>query len=61
MKQIIDSNMKQIIASVFFDILSYTIKKIIFCIVKNFELNLIRITARVYKLRLVEVNFLSCY
>jgi len=39
--------MKQIIASVFFDI-SYIIGNIIFCIFKNFELNLIVITARVY-------------
>jgi len=35
--------MKQIIASVFFDMLSYTIKNIIFCILRNFELNLIKI------------------
>jgi len=40
--------MKQIIASVFFDILSYTIGNIISCIFKNFELNAIIITARVY-------------
>jgi len=40
--------------------LSYTIGNIIFCIFKNFEFNLIIITARVYKLRLAEVNFLSC-
>jgi len=53
--------MKQIIASVFYDILSYTIGNIIFCIFKNFELNLIILTARVYKLRLAEVNFLSCF
>jgi len=51
--------MKQIIASVFFDILSY--QYIIVCIFKSFELNLKIITARVYKLRLAEVNFLSCY
>jgi len=38
--------MKQIIASVFFDILSYTIRNIIICIFMNFELNLIIITAR---------------
>jgi len=50
--------MKQIIASVFFDILSYTTANIIFCIFKNFELNLIIIAAKVYKLRLEEVNFL---
>jgi len=42
------------------DILSYTIGNFIFCIFKNFELSLIIITARVYKLRLAEVNFLSC-
>jgi len=53
--------MKQIIASVFFDILSDTIGNIIFCVFKNFELSLIFITARVYKLRLAEVNFLSCF
>jgi len=52
--------MKQFIAAVFFDILSYTIG-IFFCIFKNFELNLIFITARVYKPRLAEANFLSCY
>jgi len=51
--------MKQIIASVFFDILSYTIGNTIFCIFTNFELNLIIITARVYKLQLAEVNFIS--
>jgi len=45
--------MKQIIALVFSDI--YTIGNIIFCI-----LNLINITAKVYKLRLAEINFLSC-
>jgi len=49
---------KQIIASVFFDMLSYTIGNIIFCIFKNLELNLINITTRVYKLQLAEVNFL---
>jgi len=52
--------MKQVIASVFFDILPYTIGHIIFCIFKNFVLNLIIITARVYKLRLAAVSFLSC-
>jgi len=41
--------MKQIIASMFFDILSYTIGNIIFC-------NLIITTARVYKVRLAEVK-----
>jgi len=51
--------MKQIIASVLFDILSYTIGNIIFCIFKNFEFNLKIITARVYKRRLAEDNFLS--
>jgi len=45
---------------VFFDILSYIIGIIMFCIFKNFELNLI-FTVRVYKLRLAEVNFLSCH
>jgi len=34
--------MKQIIASVFFDILSYIIENIIFCIFRNYELNLIK-------------------
>jgi len=34
--------MKQVIASVFFDILSYAIGNIIFCIFKNFELNFIK-------------------
>jgi len=34
--------MKQIIASVFFDILSYIIGKNILCISKNFELYLIQ-------------------
>jgi len=53
--------MKPIIASVFFDMLSYNIGNIIFCIFKNFKLNLIIITARVYKLRLAEVNFLSSF
>jgi len=53
--------MKQSIASVFFDILYYTFGNIIFCFVKNFELHLIYITARVYKLRLAEDNFLSCF
>jgi len=53
--------MKQIIALVFFDVLSYNIGNIIFCIFTNFELNLIIITAKVYKLRLAEVNFLSCF
>jgi len=53
--------MKQIIASVLLDILFYTIGNIIFCIFKYFELNLIIITARGYKFRLAEVNFLSCF
>jgi len=53
--------MKQIKASVFFDVLSCTIGNIIICIFKNFELNLIIIIARVYKLRLAEANFLSCF
>jgi len=53
--------MKQIIASVYFDILSYTIENIIVCIFKNFEFNLINIAAGVYKLRLAETNFPSCY
>jgi len=53
--------MNKIIASVFFDILYYAFGNIIFCFVKNFELNLINITARVYKLRLAEDNFLSCF
>jgi len=35
--------MKQIIASVFFDILSYTIGNNILCSFKNFELYLIQI------------------
>jgi len=48
--------MKQIIASLFFDVLSYTIGNIIFV-----YLNLIIIAARVYKLRLAEANFLSCF
>jgi len=52
--------MNHIIASVFFDILFYTIGNTIYCIFKNFELNLIIITARVYKLRIAEFNFLSC-
>jgi len=52
--------MKQIIASVFSEILSYTIGNF-FCIFKNFEFNLIIITARVYKHRPAEVNFLSCF
>jgi len=56
----VKNNIKQIIASVFFDTLSYTIGNTIVCIFKNFELNLKFITARVYKLRLFEVNFLSC-
>jgi len=46
--------MKPIIASVFFSILL----GISFFIFKNFELNLIVITARVYKHRLAEVNFI---
>jgi len=53
--------MKQIIALVFYDILSYTIGNIIMCIFKNFELNVIIIIARIYKLWLAEANFLSCY
>jgi len=53
--------MKQIIASVFFDILSYINEKIIFYIFRNFELNFIVITTRVNKLRLAEGNFLSCF
>jgi len=52
--------MKHIIASVCFDMLFYTIGNNTFCTLKNFELKLIIITARVYKLRLAEVNFLSC-
>jgi len=52
--------MKQIIASVFFDELTYTFGNIIIRIFKSFELNLNVITARVYKLRLAEVKFLSC-
>jgi len=48
--------MKQIKASVFFDILSYTFGNIIFVF-----LNLIIKAARVYKLRLAEANFLSCF
>jgi len=46
---------------VYFDILSYTIENIIVCIFKNFEFNLINIAAGVYKLRLAETNFPSCY
>jgi len=42
-----------------FDILSYTIGNNTFCTFKNVELKLIIITARVYKLQLAEVNFLS--
>jgi len=57
----LENNMKQITASVFFDIISYTIGNNIFCIFKNSELNFIIITARVYKLRLAEVNFLCCF
>jgi len=53
--------MKQIIASVFFDTISYTIGNIIFCNFKNSELYVIILTARVYKLKLAEANFLSCY
>jgi len=53
--------MKQFKASVFFDILSYTIGNIIAYIFKNFDLNIIIITARVYKLRLAEVNLISCF
>jgi len=47
--------MKQNIASVFFVILSYTIGNVIFCIFKFKNSNW------VYKLRLAEVNFLSCF
>jgi len=46
--------MKPIIASVFFDMLSYNIENIIFCIFKFNN------AARVYQLRLAEANFLSC-
>jgi len=53
--------MKQIIASVFFDILYFTIGNIIIFIFENFELNLIIITARVYKLRLAVANLISCF
>jgi len=58
--------MKQIRASVVFDILPYTISFFVFLnliiITVSFVfLNLIIIAARVHKLRLVEVNFLSCY
>jgi len=56
MKQIIasvlENNMKQIIALVFLDILSYIIGNIIFCF---FKFN--SYSARVFKLRLAEVNF----
>jgi len=45
--------MKQSIASLFFDILSYIIGNIVFVF-----LNLITLTAGVYKLRLAEVNSL---
>jgi len=45
---------------VFFDILSYTIGNIFFFIFKNFELNFVIITPRLYKLRLADVNFLFC-
>jgi len=48
--------MKQIIASVFSEILSHTIGNIIFLF-----LNLIIISARVYKLWLAEVNFLFVF
>jgi len=48
-------------ASVFFDILYYTIGNIIVCIFENSELNLLIITAGVYKLRLAEAKFPSCY
>jgi len=47
--------MKQIIASVFFDYYLVLLGKSFFVF-----LNLIFITARVYELRLAEVNFLSC-
>jgi len=53
--------MKQIIASVFLNVLSYIIGNISFCIFKNIELNFIIITARVFKLWLAEANFLSCF
>jgi len=46
--------MKQIIVSVFFDTLSYTIGNIIFCIFKVKIYN-----CKGNKLRLAEVNFLS--
>jgi len=44
--------MKQILASVFFDILSILLRISFFVII---------ITAKVYKLRLAEDNFLSCF
>jgi len=53
--------MKKTMASVFFDILYYTIGNIIVCIFENSELNLLIITAGVYKLRLAEAKFPSCY
>jgi len=53
--------MKHVIASVFFDIFNYIVGDIIFCIFKNFEFNLITKTARVYRHRLTEGNFLSCF
>jgi len=61
--------MKQIIASVFSEILSNTIGSIILCTyflillgISFFVfLNLIILTARVYKLWLAEVNCLSCF
>jgi len=48
--------MKQIIASVLFNILSYTIGNTFFVF-----LNLINLSAIVNKLRLAKVNFLSCF
>jgi len=48
--------MKQIITSVFFDILSYTIGNIIFCV---FKFN--KYSCNNYKLRFAEANFLSCF
>jgi len=53
--------MKQTTASVFFDILYYKIGNIIICIFENFKLNLKIIAAGVYKLRIPEANFPSCY
>jgi len=45
--------MKQIKASLFFNILSYTYGNINFCVLRNFEFN--NYNVRVYKLRLAEV------